>query len=61
MITTFESQERVRERGRTHIRIAKEAQDLKRDVDEQKEEISQLKREINRLNKKCDRLHQHRH
>jgi predicted RNase H-like nuclease (RuvC/YqgF family) len=46
-------QERVRERGRTHIRIAREAQDLKRYVEEQKETIVQLKKDINRLKKKC--------
>ena len=48
-------QERVRERGRTHIRIAREAQDLKRYVDEQKETIVQLKKDISRLKKKCGR------
>ncbi|XP_046462100.1 uncharacterized protein LOC124208432 isoform X2 [Daphnia pulex] len=47
--------ERVRERGRTHIRIAREAQDLKRYVEEQKETIVQLKKDINRLKKKCGR------
>ncbi len=49
------TQERVRERGRTHIRIAREAQDLKRYVEEQKETIVQLKKDINRLKKKCGR------
>lgn len=43
----------MQERGRTHIRIAREAQDLKRCVEEQKETIVQLKKDINRLKKKC--------
>lgn len=47
--------ERVRERGRTHIRIAREAQDLKRYVEEQRETIVQLKKDISRLKKKCGR------
>lgn len=52
-------QERVRERGRTHIRIAQEAQELKNHVTEQQETINQLKKEISRLKKKCDRHASH--
>lgn len=48
----------MRERGRTHIRIAREAQDLKRYVEEQKETIVQLKKDINRLKKKCGKQNQ---
>jgi len=47
----------VRERGGTHIRIAKEAQELKSHVSEQQETINELKKEISRLKKKCDRHH----